>query len=283
MKRKVYIDADGNKYAKDDQGNLYITYDKEEGKTEVLCIEGFQEGDYGLWIANEPRYYLDGDKIIDRQEKIDVSADEVLALEENEWLEKEERIKDGFLWIYGGEKIVFPEEEQKKEEAKEKEAVSSTDSGGDSSFQDNQSSNENGDNTTAGGRDNEKQNKDSQYSIPNIGKNARSFVTHGATLRCSKGTAPNTLKIMDKNQIYIKGKPVATVDDCKAMMNIPSFATCRRRHSPPCTPIPIGKWKNGKNEVVAKGTPSLMDNSTIKCAHGGTIKIINPGQKLVKE
>ncbi|NLM98066.1 MAG: DUF4280 domain-containing protein, partial [Halanaerobiaceae bacterium] len=278
-----YKDSNGYRYFKDDQGNLYIKYLDEDNRTETLSIPGFQEGDYGLWIANKPRYYLDGNKIIDQEKKTEASIDEVLALEENEWLKKEERIKEGFLWYYGGEKIVFPVKEEEMDEASEKEVAASADTGGDSSFQDNQATVVKGDNTFQGGRDKEKQNKEGQYSIPGIGKNGRSYVTHGARLQCSKGTAPNTLKIIDKNRIYIKGKPLATIDDCKPFVNIPSFATCRRRHSPACTPIPTGKWKNGKKEVLINGKASLMDNCTIKCAHGGTIKVSDPGQKIMKE
>ncbi|NLM98155.1 MAG: DUF4280 domain-containing protein [Halanaerobiaceae bacterium] len=283
MKKKMYIDVDGNIYAKDDQGNLYITYNKEEGKTEVLCIEGFQEGDYGLWIADKPRYYLEGDKIIDRQEKIEAPIDEVLGFEENEWLEKEERIKEGFLWIYGGEKIVFPDEKREKAADKENEHKSGSDAGGDSTFQDYHRSVEKADNISSGGRENENISKEDQYSMPDIGKNSRSFVIDGALLQCNKGTALNTLKVIGLNRIYIKGKPLATIDDCIAMVNIPSFATCKRRYSPPCTPIPTGKWKNGKKEVLINGKASLMDNCTVKCAHGGIIKFSDPGQKLVKE
>lgn len=125
-------------------------------------------------------------------------------------------------------------------------------------------------------------NNEANYEISDIAKDGSLYVCRGATLKCSRGTAPCTFNVIDKYQVSIQGKAMATIED-NTIANIPGFATCKRHDLPPCTPNLTGKWKGRKKDVVIHNIPALLKRSTIKCAFGGTIKVVNPGQKLVKE
>lgn len=49
--------------------------------------------------------------------------EEVLALEENKFLQVEERIMDDFLWVYPADTIKFPGEEEKTREEEQEETA----------------------------------------------------------------------------------------------------------------------------------------------------------------
>ncbi|AZO95791.1 DUF4280 domain-containing protein [Halocella sp. SP3-1] len=269
-----YEDCYGNRYDLRDNNDLYISSNNEsDNKLHELVIKKFEDGDYGIWLVkNAPYYYQDG-MIVNYFTLEEAAVGDINAIEANSYLQEENRLMGDFLWVYQGDDIIFPSELKENEgeqgqgssEQKSGQAVSAAQ----------------GDDSPDEGSNGAKESK-ADGEIDEVGKGGKLFVCHGAVLKCSKGTAPCVFNVADKAQVYIMGKPVATVDDNKRS-NMPSFATCKRHDSPPCTPKPTGKWKSGKDSVVIKGKTVLLETSTIKCAYGGTIKIINPGQQLVKE
>ncbi|QTL98128.1 DUF4280 domain-containing protein [Iocasia frigidifontis] len=267
-------DCYGNKYVLKDNSDLHIYSSSKSGsQIHTLLIHKFEDGDYGLWLTKQAPYYYEDGKIVNYFTTEEATVGEITAINKNKYLQEENRIMDDFLWIYAGDDIIFPSE---VEEQQVKQGEGNSDGVGSEAGI-----------VAAGGavdtkNGEEGENKKGKDSIVDIGKDGKLYVCHGAILKCSKGTVPCTLNVIDKHQVYLKSKPIATVDDSKPV-NISSFATCKRHDSPPCTPKLSGKWKGGKESVLVHGVPVLLKTSTIKCAYGGTITIINPGQGLVSE
>ncbi|MEJ6949897.1 DUF4280 domain-containing protein [Natronospora cellulosivora (SeqCode)] len=281
-KEHLFEDAYGNKYKKH-KNNLFVLYYCNEGENNVLAIEGFVEGDYGLWLTEKAPYIIEDNFIVNSFSGKKAEISDVLALEENNWLEEDERIKDDFLWIYPREELVFPEDDI-DDKSSNKETEDSSDNGYDS---DNSVSNQKGqDNSNSSMNANEKKKQfeleENSLQAKDIGKNGQLYVCDGAILRCSKGTAPCRFNVIPKDKVFIKGKAMATIKD-NTIANIPTFATCMRKYSPPCTPNLIGTWQKGKTDVLISNTPALLEKSNIRCTFGGTIKVQNPGQNLLKE
>lgn len=269
-----YMDCYGNRYNLKDNNDLYISSNNEsDDKLHILKIKKFEDGDYGIWLLKKAPYYYQGGRIVNYFTLEEAAVGEINAIEKNSYLQEENRIMDDFLWVYQGDDIIFPSELEENE-GKQGQGSSEQESGQAVSVG---QGNDLADDGSDGGEGSK-----ADDEINEVGKGGKLYVCHGAVLRCSKGTAPCVFNVADKAQVYIQGKPVATIDDNKSS-NIPSFATCKRRHSPPCTPKPTGKWKGGKENVVIQGKAVLLETSTVKCAYGGTIKVINPGQQLVKE
>jgi len=295
---KGYQDKAGRKYTKDAQGNLYITYLEEDNRTETLSILGFQEGDYGLWIANQAPYYLEGGKIIRRSDGEEADKGEVLGLEENKFLKEEERIKDDFLWIYAGERIVFPQEkaeQESKEASSEEEEDEAKDS--DKSWTSNSAVAAQKSSSTAN-----KIEKPEDISISATSVSAKTgsklYVCSGAKLKCNQGDKEGSLTVVAGHNIKAQGKLMATIMDNKPMANIAPFGKCKSMANPtvaaataahhghlkpmPCIPSIAGPWMNGKMDVKIAGKPALLESSKLTCAYAGMIKITDPGQDLVK-
>lgn len=122
------------------------------------------------------------------------------------------------------------------------------------------------------------------------------FVTTGATLVCSFGTTPSTFNATSATTVLMSGKPVGTLTDGKAMVNIQSFGMCSSLANPtvaaataaalgvltpqPCIPATPGAWLPSKSMVIAKGKPCLTMECKCMCAYGGSVTIVNPGQAL---
>jgi len=284
MSDKIYNDKMENKYTKDDKGGLAIKYLDQNGNTETLYIPNFQEGDYGLWIENEAPYYLEGDSIINSANGDKAPKSKVLAKEENKWLKEEERIKDGFLWIYPNEKIAWPEVEEKsntKSMANDASSAKVT------------ATKESTINKVQNGKNSE---NDSSSASSN---QARLYVCDGATLQCNQGDKKSKFKVVDIHNVYIQGKPMATIQDSKPMVNIKPFGKCKSMANPtvaaataanhgnlkkmPCQPNIPASWQGGKNDVTITGIPTVLETSKLNCAYAGVIKVVDPGQDLVTE
>jgi hypothetical protein len=123
------------------------------------------------------------------------------------------------------------------------------------------------------------------------------LLTATATVTCSFGMAPSTLNVLPASQVLVEGKPVATISDSAAMVNLPPFGMCTSLANPavasattaaqgvltpqPCTPVP-SPWTPGVPLVTAGGKPVANATCTCTCSFGGAITITVPvaGQTL---
>lgn len=98
------------------------------------------------------------------------------------------------------------------------------------------------------------------------------LVCNGALCRCDKGTTPSSLQVTSQQSDYLQGKLVATTLD-KTFL---PFGTCLLKNNTPCLPALL-LWQDAFElvEVNAPGSHPLLDKSTIKCAIGGTVSILN--------
>lgn len=122
-----------------------------------------------------------------------------------------------------------------------------------------------------------------------------SYVCSGATMRCSMGTSQAKLTVLPSRTVFLTGQPMANISDHLSMVNLAPFGRCRSLGFPatasataanhgsltpmPCmhnTPFP---WTGGKNDYLVKGNPALLKSSTCSCMWGGTISVVEDGQK----
>ncbi len=109
--------------------------------------------------------------------------------------------------------------------------------------------------------------------------NLSSYVTRGARLSCTLGSAPDVLNIPLCHGVYIKGKPQMNIADSKPVINIKCFGTCSRAvPPPPCTPSICSKWSDHKDtKLMIEGEKALIQDATVACVHGGIISIDTNG------
>ena len=121
------------------------------------------------------------------------------------------------------------------------------------------------------------------------------YVCTGATLKSTMGTSCPKLKATPKN-VSLTGKDQANIADYVSIKNIPSFGRCRSLGYPPtasataanhgkltpmpCVPGTCPKWKAIDKDSLICGEPALLKPATLKCMYGGTISIVDPGQRL---
>ncbi|MDE6910321.1 MAG: DUF4280 domain-containing protein [Lachnospiraceae bacterium] len=121
-------------------------------------------------------------------------------------------------------------------------------------------------------------------------------VVAGATVKCPFGTAPASLLVTSQSTVLAEGKPVATIADTSAA-NIPTCGMCSSLANPqvasataaalgvltpqPCIPAIAGTWTAVQTKCIAGGKPCLTTGATALCSYGGTLNIINAGQKTV--
>ena len=122
------------------------------------------------------------------------------------------------------------------------------------------------------------------------------FVTMGANLMCSFGTAPAPLKVTS-NMTVLAGAQMATIQDCAPMTNVGPFGMCTTVTIPmvasataaalgvltpqPCIPAPAGTWIPTQTKALAGGKPCLTQDCKLLCAYAGQITISTPGQMKV--
>ncbi len=119
----------------------------------------------------------------------------------------------------------------------------------------------------------------------------RRLVVHEAKIRCSQGSLPSLLVVLD-SPVSADEKPVATVDDHKPLKNIITFGMCRSPSNPqvasatsaasgvltpqPCVPSTQEAWAPGAAFSVANDAKALSSDSTCKCQWAGEIDILDP-------
>lgn len=123
-----------------------------------------------------------------------------------------------------------------------------------------------------------------------------SLVVTGATLMCSFGAAPSVFNATSTPSVLVGGKPVGTLIDGKANVNIMSFGMCFSLANPkvaaataaalgvltpqPCIPSTSGAWLPAGSLVLAGGKPCLTAECKCMCTYAGMISVVNPGQML---
>ncbi len=291
-RRKLFTDEADRKYVKDNEGNLFIYCSMGE-ESETLAIVGFSEGDYGLWLEQEPPYYLTDDELIDRNGRKKADKSEVLDLEENQWLEEEERIKEDKLWLYGGEKIEFPTDcEEVEEEEMKLYGVSAITA--EVSNDDNESGSED-DLAEDELDDNEIEGNDSEDGS----SGDELFVCAGAELECNFGDDEADLKVVAGHNVKIDDELMANMMDNKPFVNVGPFGQCSNPANPmvaaataanagrlqemPCIPVLPAPWLKTKMDVRVNKLPALLESSQLMCVYGGVITIEDAGQNFVKE
>lgn len=127
------------------------------------------------------------------------------------------------------------------------------------------------------------------------GGNIDSYVCSTATLRCPFGDSTSKLTVYPNRTVYLSGKPMANISDHISMYNIASFGKCTTTNYPAtgaatsanngvltpmqCIPGTVSEWQSGKNDYIVNGKSALLKSSFCKCQWGGTITIIDDGQK----
>lgn len=123
---------------------------------------------------------------------------------------------------------------------------------------------------------------------------ADSYVTSGATMKCSCGDKTAKLTVYPDRTVFLTEKPMANISDHVSMYNIAPFGKCRTTSYPPtgsataanhgtltpmpCVPGTISEWLQGKGDYIIKGKPALLKSSYCKCQWGGIITLTNDGQ-----
>lgn len=118
-------------------------------------------------------------------------------------------------------------------------------------------------------------------------------VVLGATLTCTFGTAPTALVVLPTPRVVVEGRPAATIEDNKPVINIPTFALCTSPANPAvasataaamgvltpmaCVPAIVTPWLPGAPTVLIGNMPALDNTSTCMCQWGGVVSIGMPG------
>lgn len=121
------------------------------------------------------------------------------------------------------------------------------------------------------------------------------LVVGGATLRCTQGSSTATL-VLARTPMTADDAIIATVDDYKPIVNIPSLGTCGSMTNPqvasatalaqgvlqrmPCVPVTSGRWSPGSSVSEIDGVPALMSSSTCRCSYNGTISVSNANNRI---
>ncbi|MCL8538068.1 polymorphic toxin-type HINT domain-containing protein [Chryseobacterium gallinarum] len=103
------------------------------------------------------------------------------------------------------------------------------------------------------------------------------YITLNALMMCDQGAAPDFFKPTFNTKVKIHGCLVATNQDARPLINIPSFKVCKISGGP-CTPgtVPM-TWKDTW-QVKINGINSLIGKSTCQCSVGGKIEFMTSGQ-----
>ncbi|WP_199185553.1 DUF4280 domain-containing protein [Streptomyces carminius] len=125
----------------------------------------------------------------------------------------------------------------------------------------------------------------------------RELVVAGAMLRCSFGAAPAVLVVPPRNTTSAR-RPVATVQDIRPVVNIPTFGMCASPLNPavvaataaaagvptpaPCVPAIAAPWVPGSPTVRVNRQPALTAASTCVCRWSGMVTVVNAGQRSVR-
>ena len=121
-------------------------------------------------------------------------------------------------------------------------------------------------------------------------------VVSGASVQCTMGTAPGQLKA-SPSAVKIGGVPAVRISDVAPMVNVSGCGMCTSLLNPtvasataaalgvltpmPCVPSPLGMWTCPGTPMLA-GQPGVSSHATLTCAYGGTLRILSPGQSVVR-
>lgn len=121
-------------------------------------------------------------------------------------------------------------------------------------------------------------------------------VVTGAMILCPFGTTPANLVVTSQSTCLAEGKLLATITDT-SVANIPTCGMCSSLANPqvaaataealgvltpqPCVPAIAGTWTAVRPKCIVGGKPCLTSEATAVCSYGGTMSIINAGQKTV--
>ncbi|MBU2700778.1 hypothetical protein Ga0466249_001883 [Sporomusaceae bacterium BoRhaA] len=103
------------------------------------------------------------------------------------------------------------------------------------------------------------------------------YVVRGATVRCNKGSTASRLNLPKSHGVYVNEKAVLNDHDCISGSNVMPFGTCSMIHK--CSPFLALKWEQAKDTTLVKGQPALLATSTLSCAVGGVITVVDDGQR----
>ena len=108
------------------------------------------------------------------------------------------------------------------------------------------------------------------------------YVCSEAIVKCSAGITPATLT--GSNKLKLGGKSIL-LESNKSIIG--TFGTCNLKPPingvpQPCTYTGVS-WTGTKGNVMLNGKKMLLNSSTLKCAIGGSISILNPMNIIFKE
>jgi hypothetical protein len=111
-----------------------------------------------------------------------------------------------------------------------------------------------------------------------MSQTGQEFVCSGALCRCDKGTLPVPLNVLSNQTVSLQGKLMATTLDTV----FPPFGTCLGKNNLPCVPVLL-RWQDyfEQASLVAPGCHPLLEQSTIKCAIGGTVSVVRTLQLAI--
>jgi len=111
-----------------------------------------------------------------------------------------------------------------------------------------------------------------------MSQQGQELVCQGAICRCDKGTVPSPLQVSSNQSVRLQGKFVATNLD---KLFVP-FGTCALKNNQPCVPALL-LWQDVFElvKVLRPGCHPLLEKSTIQCAVGGKVSIVNTLQIAV--
>jgi hypothetical protein len=100
------------------------------------------------------------------------------------------------------------------------------------------------------------------------------LVPSGVALLCDKGAGLGGLQATNNGAFYVHEEPAATEADLLPVTNIMPCGVCSILHGP-CLPQPL-RWNNVHPSLVAGPLDAhpLLENSTLQCLTGGTIRIL---------
>jgi hypothetical protein len=121
------------------------------------------------------------------------------------------------------------------------------------------------------------------------------LTVHGATLRCTQGTAPSALQIpaqKTSSETFRAGTP----SDHVPLVNVHPFGACRSPSNPqvaaataaaggaltpqPCVPVIPAPWTGASTISSTVKRALIVETSTCACQWAGTIEVVDPGTKV---
>lgn len=102
-------------------------------------------------------------------------------------------------------------------------------------------------------------------------------VAAGALLQCSAGASTSVMIATSAATVAIEGKVLVTTMDYQPIANIPPFGVCSITGKQ-CVPSLPGPWVPSLTGVSIGASPLLPYGSTLQCAFGGNIFVLDCNQ-----